>query len=251
MINKKKIIMLTGESISSTYFYNGLKENFNISKIVVEKKLSRYIILKKRIIKLGLITVFGQILFRIFVPKRLSEIKSYYKLKKNPIPNNKIIRINSVNSNECINILKKEKPDLIIVNGTRIISKKILKCINTHFINTHTGITPMYRGVHGGYWAMANNDKNNFGVTVHMVNSGIDTGKILMQKKVLPSLKDNYVTYPYIQIGEGIIILNKITKNFMKDKINEFYNTSMNESNLWYHPTIWFYIYNRIMNNIK
>ena len=40
----------------------------------------------------------------------------------------------------------------------------------------HAGITPQYRGVHGGYWAVVNNDPEHCGVTIHFVDKGIDTG---------------------------------------------------------------------------
>jgi folate-dependent phosphoribosylglycinamide formyltransferase PurN len=72
--------------------------------------------------------------------------------------------------------LKAINPDLVIVNGTRIISKKVLSSINSKFVNIHVGITPKYRGVHGTYWALVNNDVENSGVTVHFVDEGIDTG---------------------------------------------------------------------------
>jgi methionyl-tRNA formyltransferase len=40
--------------------------------------------------------------------------------------------------------------------------------INSKFVNIHVGITPKYRGVHGTYWALVNNDVENSGVTVHL-----------------------------------------------------------------------------------
>jgi folate-dependent phosphoribosylglycinamide formyltransferase PurN len=59
--------------------------------------------------------------------------------------------------------------------------------INSKFVNIHVGITPKYRGVHGTYWALVNNDVENSGVTVHFVDEGIDTGNIINQAIVVPS----------------------------------------------------------------
>jgi hypothetical protein len=42
------------------------------------------------------------------------------------------------------------------------------------FINTHTGITLQYR-VHGAYWVLVSNDKENCGVIVDKLDQGIDT----------------------------------------------------------------------------
>src|SRR5438093_9923670 len=46
----------------------------------------------------------------------------------------------------------------VVVNGTRIISEAVLTASDAVFINMHAGITPKYRGVHGGYWALYNGD---------------------------------------------------------------------------------------------
>ena len=48
-------------------------------------------------------------------------------------------------------------------------------------VNVHAGITPRYRGVHGGYWALAERHPEWVGTTVHLVDPGIDTGAILAQ----------------------------------------------------------------------
>lgn len=250
--------MLTGGGLSTTFMYNGLKDSFDISTVVIEGGSDMKKFIKRRIKRLGYVKVIGQILFQLIIPKILSrtslkrtkEIMSIYNLKEDDIPNSQIFNVSSVNSVECIEFLKKEKPDLIIVNGTRIISKKVLNCIDATFINTHAGITPKYRGVHGGYWALANNDKSNCGVTVHLVDSGIDTGGVLFQTNINPTKKDNFATYPLIQVGEGINLMKKAIQNFIDNNLNEVIPNE-NESNLWYHPTIWFYLRKRIFKGIK
>ncbi len=250
--------MLTGGGESTTFIYNGLKETFDISKVIVEKKANKTQFLKRRIKRLGYFKVLSQILFQLTVPKilkwhsqeRIREIKLIYQLFTEPIPDNKVRNVNSVNSTDCIKIIKQEKPDLIIVNGTRIISKKVLNCTKAIFINTHAGITPKYRGVHGGYWALANRDNENCGVTVHLVDIGIDTGGVLFQQKISPTQKDNFSTYPYLQTGEGIIILKKAISYFLKNQLKEI-NPKVSESKLWYHPTLWNYLFNRLIKGVK
>jgi hypothetical protein len=51
--------------------------------------------------------------------------------------------------------------DVIIVNGTRIISSKVLESMPALFINSYRYNTTM--GVHGAYWALVSNDKENCG----------------------------------------------------------------------------------------
>ncbi|WP_035758243.1 formyl transferase [Hugenholtzia roseola] len=255
----KKIIMLTEGGRFSTYLYNALKEDFSIAGVVVEDKISKKKLLKNRTKKLGYVKVLGQIFFQIFVQKtleytskkRINLIELNYNLNKQAIPSQIIKKVESVNSNSCIAYLKAESPDIVIVNGTRIISKEVLNSIDALFLNIHTGITPQYRGVHGGYWAMVCQDAQNCGVTVHFVDSGIDTGKVLLQSRINPTSKDNFATYPYLQIGEGIILMKQAISNLLKDEIQTQDRSSQEKGNLWYHPTIWFYLYKRLTKRIK
>ena len=129
------------------------------------------------------------------------------------------------------------------------ISKKTLNCINATFINTHAGITPNYRGVHGAYWALANNDIDNCGVTVHLVDTGIDTGGILYQENIKITKQDNFTTYTYLQIAEGIKLMKKALNDIIKNNISIVKKQS--DSKLWSHPTIWKYLITRITKGIK
>ncbi len=96
---------------------------------------------------------------------------------------------------------------MVLVVGTRIISRKVLAAVEAPFINYHDGITPKYRGIHGGYWASARNDLANFGATVHLVDPGIDTGDVLYQVRLRPSGEDNYATFSYLQLAAALPLL--------------------------------------------
>ena len=78
-------------------------------------------------------------------------------------------------------LLDSLRPDLVVVHGTRIISARVLASAGCPVVNMHAGITPRYRGVHGGYWALAEQHPDWVGTTVHLVDAGIDTGGILAQ----------------------------------------------------------------------
>lgn len=253
-----KIIMLTSGGNTSTFMYNSVCDNFDISSVVMEERLSRLKIVKRRIKKLGFFKVIGQLLFQftvckllsIFSRRRIQKIIEEYQLNTKPIPEDRIFSVPSVNSKECLEYLKEQKPDFIIVNGTRIISKKILNNIDAIFVNTHLGITPRYRGVHGAYWALANDDIENCGVTVHLVDTGIDTGGVLYQQNITPTRKDNFITYTYLQIGEGVQLMKKTISDFSIGKLSEIMPKTK-DSHLWYHPTLHYYILKRFTKNVK
>ena len=119
---------------------------------------------------------------------------------------------------------------------------------NAIFINSHLGITPKYRGVHGGYWALINDDHDNYGVTVHIVDKGIDTGAIIAQEKANFSNKDNFNTYLIHQLHTAKDLLIKSIdiismKNFKIIK-------PQTQSKLWSHPTLYEYIMNWIKKGV-
>lgn len=259
-MNHPKIVLLGGKGISTHIIFNALHPQFNLAHAIIEQPESKKKFLQRRLKKLGFATVLGQVLFQVIIvpflniayKKRKSQILEQNNLLTNPIPAHKITNVTSVNALETIQLLQKIQPDLIIVNGTRIISKKVLKSLTCKFINTHAGITPQYRGVHGGYWALANhNDLQNCGVTVHFVDAGIDTGNIIHQALISPTSHDSFVTYPLLQLAEGIILLQKTIYQYFNNTLATQSKPHTTPSQLWYHPTIFQYLYYFFTKKIK
>jgi len=153
----------------------------------------------------------GQILFvlfnrviRWFSAQRIAIIKRSHGLDSTGYPADKVTTVESVNDEQVVEILQRIAPDAVVVNGTRIISERILAATDAVFLNTHVGITPRYRGVHGGYWALVSGDESHCGVTVHLVDAGIDTGGVLYQDTIEIGPDDNIDTYPFLQIAKAI-----------------------------------------------
>lgn len=248
------ILILGGRGESTNAVVNALADHYGELSLILEDNVPMMTFLRKRIKKLGLVTVLGQVAFVALIPRclnkksrnRIAQIKQIYGLNTDSCyrDNVKCYSVDSINSVTSIKNILLCSPDIIIVNGTRIISKQVLEAVQIPVINMHMGITPKYRGVHGGYWALANDDAANCGVTIHMVNTGIDTGDVIKQKRIAVEKEDNFVTYPYIQMGEGIRLELEILDEFKKTgkiKTQKIELPSM----IWSHPTIWQYIWNR------
>ena len=75
--------------------------------------------------------------------------------------------------------------------------------IDVPVINIHAGVTPRYRGVHGGYWALREGRPGLAGSTVHLVDPGIDTGGILAQATFTAGDADSIATYPLLHLACG------------------------------------------------
>lgn len=258
MNSGSSIVILGGPGASTRMVYHSLAKHFSVEKVIVEEKVPRKQFLKRRVKSLGYVKVFGQILFQMGMvlflskrsEKRLSEIMEQNFLSDDPIESSRVINVASVNSLETIQVLQELKPRVVVVNGTRIISKTVLECIQAKFINMHAGITPLYRGVHGAYWALVKGDRSNCGVTVHLVDSGIDTGNILHQAVIEPIPEDNFVTYPLLQLAAGIPLLVSAVGEALNGKADLLPNPA-GESRLWSHPTLAGYIWNRVRYGIK
>ena len=256
-MNDPKIVLLAGEGISTNILYHALKNDCVIHSIILEEPVGKKTLIKNRIKKLGLWKVTGQILFQLIIAKflhltssrRKKEILKAYSLDASPLPSEKITRVHSVNDDQCLELLQNINPQLVIVNGTRIISKRILDSVKATFINTHAGITPKYRGVHGAYWALVNNDKQNCGVTVHVVDAGIDTGEVIFQGAISPANSDNFATYPLLQLAAGIAGMKKAIADISAGSLVK--TATVGESRLWSHPGFGQYIFYRLARGKK
>mgnify|MGYP001770929978 CR=1 FL=1 len=256
-MGKLKVVMLICDGSSSRIIYHKLKNDCDIVCVIKEDSIPNSILLKNRIKKLRYIKVFGQLTFMVFnkflklISKaRIEEIKNKHNLDTSSIEHDNIVSVNSINDKKVEDILKEMNPDLVLVNGTRIIKSNILSSLDKPFVNTHVGITPKYRGVHGGYWALANNDKENCGVTVHLVDEGIDTGNILYQAIIETSEEDNFNTYPYLQTAQAIDLLGSVLNDLKNDGLKPKESLTK-ESALWSHPTIFEYVKNFIKFGVK
>lgn len=255
---EKKIVIAATDGDSTRALYHCLCKEFFIYKVIIEKPIAKKVLVKNRIKKLGIMKVVGQLMFQVGIypiikklsETRIKEIIEENNLDLSAIPLQKTIFVNSINNDETKNILRELRPDIVIVNGTRIISKSTLSVVNCPWINTHAGITPKYRGVHGGYWALVNNDQALCGVTIHFVDKGIDTGQIIEQKLIKVGEKDNFATYPYLQMATGFKNLNLSLKNILLGN-NVSYTPLTEESRLWHHPTIWTYFCNYLIRKVK
>jgi methionyl-tRNA formyltransferase len=247
-MQQKKIILLAADCESSRWVYNALKETITIEAVILENPVSKKELAKRRIRKIGLMPVIGQVLFSALVvpllKRRAKKRKAYlthkYQLNNNDFDSNKTYRVSSVNEESCLKTIQLLKPDIIVVNGTRIISKNLLQATSAVFVNTHVGITPHYRGSHGGYWALRNKDEENFGTTIHLIDAGVDTGAVMKQVFIKPDKADNFTTYPVLQTAIGIEALKEVLTNMLSGNYETINHTE--KGKMYFQPTLWKYL---------
>lgn len=242
-----RVVLLTSEGEAGRMTASHLAARFPDLAVVVEQPESRAVFLRRRLRRLGFLTVAGQVAFMMLqrfqhmrARRRIAAILAAHGLGEGMPAAVPITHVSSVNSAEAVAALKRLDPAAVLVMGTRIIGAETLRSVRAPFINYHAGITPKYRGVHGGYWALARGDRDHCGCTVHLVDEGIDSGAILYQARIEPGPGDNFSTYPYIQLARGLPLLATAAEDARAGRLRR-QSTNL-PSRLWSHPTIWAYL---------
>ena len=95
---------------------------------------------------------------------------------------------------KILNLLNKENIRFICLAGfMKILSKNFIKRFNGKIVNIHPSLLPKYKGLDTHIKAIQNKDKVA-GCTVHFVTAKLDSGKIILQKKVKISKKDTSIS---------------------------------------------------------
>ena len=145
----------------------------------------------------------------VLVISNNSKAKGLIFAKRKNIKNKVFNFINKKESeNKVLKELKKEKIDLICLAGfMKILSKNFIQKFKGKIINIHPSLLPKYKGLNTHLKAIKNKDKYS-GCTVHLVNSKLDSGRIILQKKIkikkkeTPKslskrvLKEEHILYP-------------------------------------------------------
>jgi len=124
---------------------------------------------------------------------------------------NKVYIVDNFNGKQCEQLLVEIEPDIIVLGGSRIIRKNIIKIPKIGILNVHPGLLPKYRGVDVIPWPIYNED--DIGVTVHFVDKGVDTGGIVMQKVINVEEDD---TIDSLRKNAQIVTGELMTKTILK-----------------------------------
>jgi methionyl-tRNA formyltransferase len=122
----------------------------------------------------------------------------------------------NINSQEFIEFLTNSRCDIFVsMSFNQIFKKEVIDIPAKKIINCHAGKLPYYRGRNVLNWALINDEKD-FGVTVHYVDDGIDTGDIILQRIYTIDDNDSYSTLlyrSYLYCAEVLIDAIKIIQS--------------------------------------
>lgn len=199
---RPRVVVLMGQSAGSQYILSRLTSEVELIA-VVKQRPSRWSKIKqiaRRSRKLGWFYGIDRGLLGLYSRFKLrraaSQVEEYRAVMAAGSfqPDCPILTVPSINDPRVVALLTESQPDLVVVLGTEIIRDQVLAAA-PRFVNVHAGITPLYRGSHGQFWAVMNQDFEQIGVTLHIVDRGIDTGGILGQARFrFDPTRDNFLT---------------------------------------------------------
>jgi folate-dependent phosphoribosylglycinamide formyltransferase PurN len=258
-IDRGGVVVLAGPGDTTDIVAHALSAEVPDLVVIEEQSPSRSRMARRRAERVGWPTVIGQVLFvtavmpalRWWGEARIRTIVSEAAMDPTPFAGKR--RVESVNGSDTIELLQTLRPRLIVVNGTRIIGRSLLEAIECPIINTHAGITPRFRGVHGGYWALAEGRPDLVGTTVHLVDPGIDTGGVLARAYFDTTDADTIATYPYLHLAAGLPLLTEQVRRVLAGgsltPVDD--DLTVEGSHLYLHPTLWGYLRAWIFDHVR
>ncbi len=231
----KKIVIISTDTPHHRYLINSLVEkSISLSACIFETK--------KLITKFPTKHSFEK-------DQALFEEGVFFSKLPNELSCNNVVTFDTVNSSNSQRYLNDLKPDLGIVFGTGKIDNNIIRIFKHGLINVHRGMIEKYRGLDSDLWAIYHDDYENIGVTIHMVDEGLDTGDIIYQetltlhqelktykircyttmiatnlviKAINQYLSNNLITIKQEKIGRYYSYMPSIMKDLVNLKFNKF-----------------------------
>ncbi|NSZ63051.1 formyl transferase [Agrobacterium tumefaciens] len=254
-INNRLLVMTAG-GLNPNVMINALAARFPDIHVIVEQAESKSAILKRRARRLGWMTAAGQMATMIasrlgkrFTVRRTNEIIAEHGLSADLGQAVPVTHVASLNDEECHKAINILQPAAIFTISCRLLTPATLQALRCPVINFHAGINPAYRGQMGGYWALVEKDRGNFGATVHLVDKGVDTGATLYEKRLKPSPSDTIATYPLLLTAASVDIAVSAIEDALSGSLAP-QPPLPGKSVLRFPPAIWTWLWNGLTKRV-
>lgn len=245
---RRKVVVMTAGGLNPTVVIQHLaKFGFDIA-VILENPEGKGEITRRRARRLGWINATGQLgtmiaarLLRRLADRRIAELLDSHDLERDLAPTIPIHPVTSINAPETKALVDELDPGAILLVSTRLMSARQLAAMPCPVINLHAGINPNYRGQMGGYWSLRENDSQNFGATLHVVDAGTDTGGTLYEVRTQPGRSDFIATYPLLLTLAALDIVSQSIDDALNGRLAP--TEPRGPSALRFPPTLWSWIW--------
>lgn len=131
-----------------------------------------------------------------------------------------IFALDNLNGARAVEVLRGLAPDLGVVLGTRILKRSTFSVPRMGCVNLHLGKVPEYRGMPPGFWELYDGQPTA-GVTVHLVDDGIDTGDVVGEEIVHIHDDDTPWTLNQRLEAQGRELLARCVTDFAQERVTQ------------------------------
>ncbi|QEE43934.1 formyl transferase [Rhizobium sp. WL3] len=247
-LSRRTVVVMTAGGLNPTIVVQHLAKSGLDVHIVLENPGGKGEITRRRARKLGWVTALGQLgtmiaarLLRRLADRRVAELLSRHSLDRVLPETVPIHPVTSINAAETQDVIGQIRPGAILLVSTRLMSARQLAAMPCPVINLHAGINPNYRGQMGGYWSLHENDRQNFGATLHLVDAGTDTGGTLYEVRTRPERSDFISTYPLLLTISALEITRRSVEDALDGRLSP--KIPHGPSALRFPPTLWSWLW--------
>jgi len=254
MANSSGLIALVGDAPHAWTMVNALRKRFGDFPILVERGEPASAFWARRKKKLGAAAAYSmkaaQLAAKVTKPLsrvRLAELRS--ECDAQPAPAHLRIEVDNLNAEDTLAKIRALKPSAVFVASTGMLRKPLLEACACPVVNYHSGINPAYRGINGGYFALANGEPEHFGVTLHLVDLGVDTGPILASNRIPVAANDNMQTYMTLMAAKSQDLVVATMAKVLAGEAKPLPPSSL-PSAQYYAPTLGQYLVNGLTRGV-
>ena len=216
MTEKLKIYILAypDNPISYTFLDVFINKNIDVRGIIVEEKKARKNKqrLVKKIKKDGLATAMRRTL-QIYAMKFGRKTVVDLARKKNI----DVYQVAKFNSQTCVDLLNSLDIDLFAIASAPILKEYVFSKAKKGCLNAHPGWLPKYRGLGANAYALERGDLP--GISIHFIDAGIDTGKIILREKIDVLRKDTVAKINDRAVVRGAELMGQAILEIEADKL--------------------------------
>lgn len=196
-------VELTGLVILKVFNYRRLRAEFKRSGVLLLRKMWNKFVLHDSYI------IYKEEKKSIddFIQEVNPESESLTALaRKYRIP---LKKANELNDFAVKAFLDKCNPDLILCIGNSIIRRALLNLPKIGVLNVHMGLLPRYRGIGGNEWPIIEDRPSDLGITLHIMDEGVDTGPIIKSTRIKIKLRDTVTSLEVRYLPEMVHLMHQ------------------------------------------
>ena len=220
-MNKLRILVLCGRSPRHLYVANALCDTADVLAIVQETGGEWNV---RKVLKKLRPKIFFRKLWRWVRDRRRytgnKESQFFFSDGEAVLDHPELVKeVPHINHPDVVRLTEELDPDLIAVFGTSLIRGELLQKGRLGMVNLHGGLSPEYRGADCTFWALYNSEPEKIGCTLHYIDAGIDTGRLIAHVSPAISPDDDELTLFWRSVKESAQVYAELMRRLAQGEL--------------------------------